>query len=191
MPAYSLLIKTVDTLFMAAPSPRAKVVALDFNKAQRHSKLSEWFQQNRSRLLAYVQRKLPAEFCPEDIVQEIFAKLMQRKDPQDLENPGAYLMMMAKNTVIDHLRRNKHEQHYREQQPDDHSPESSDLHYPEMLIAMEQAIKDLPERCREVFILSRYHGLKTAEIAQRLDISPRMVQKHLIKAFDHFQAHLI
>ncbi|NJK98860.1 MAG: sigma-70 family RNA polymerase sigma factor [Bacteroidales bacterium] len=46
----------------------------------------------------------------------------------------------------------------------------------------ENAIDRLPEKCRQVFILSRKDDLKNHEIALRLNISNRMVEKHLSRA---------
>jgi RNA polymerase sigma-70 factor (ECF subfamily) len=48
-------------------------------------------------------------------------------------------------------------------------------------------IRNLPERCREVFILSRLNGLKNREIAEKLNISIKNVERHLSRAFQSFR----
>ena len=40
----------------------------------------------------------------------------------------------------------------------------------------------MPEKCREVFELKRYEGLKNKEIAEKLNISTKTVEKHITKA---------
>jgi RNA polymerase sigma factor (sigma-70 family) len=50
------------------------------------------------------------------------------------------------------------------------------------------AIDELPPRCREVFLLSRFESMANGEIAIRLGISRNMVEKHLIKALLHCRA---
>lgn len=50
------------------------------------------------------------------------------------------------------------------------------------LLLMARAIEALPNRCQQVFILSRLHGLSNGEIAARLGISRNMVEKHIIRA---------
>ena len=50
-------------------------------------------------------------------------------------------------------------------------------------------IETLPERCREVFLLSRFEGLKNREIAEKLNISTTAVEKHISKAIAFFSKH--
>ena len=47
---------------------------------------------------------------------------------------------------------------------------------------MRRAVAQLPDRCREVFELSRVHGLTYAEIARALDISVKTVEAQMGKA---------
>ena len=54
--------------------------------------------------------------------------------------------------------------------------------HPLVLGALRQAVSELPERCREVFELSRVQGLKYAEIALVLDISIKSVETHIGRA---------
>jgi RNA polymerase sigma-70 factor (ECF subfamily) len=43
------------------------------------------------------------------------------------------------------------------------------------------AVQELPEKCRQVFVLSRFRGMRHKEVAQRCGISTRMVEKHLTR----------
>jgi RNA polymerase sigma-70 factor (ECF subfamily) len=52
----------------------------------------------------------------------------------------------------------------------------------EMQAAVRQAVAALPDRCREVFELSRVHGLKYTEIAETLEISVKTVEAQMGKA---------
>ena len=55
---------------------------------------------------------------------------------------------------------------------------------------IEEAIALLPEKCKVVFVKSKYEGLKRKEIASILDISPRTVDNHLANALKHMRLHL-
>jgi RNA polymerase sigma-70 factor (ECF subfamily) len=52
----------------------------------------------------------------------------------------------------------------------------------ELSVAVQAAVQSLPDRCREVFELSRVHGLKYAEIARQLGISVKTVEAQMGKA---------
>ena len=55
---------------------------------------------------------------------------------------------------------------------------------------IDYALNLLPERCREVFELSRFEGMKYAQIAERLDISIKTVEAQMSKALRIMRDHL-
>ena len=57
----------------------------------------------------------------------------------------------------------------------------------ELKLKIEKTILGLPERCREVFILSRVNGLKNREIAEKLNINIKNVERHLSRAIQSFR----
>jgi RNA polymerase sigma-70 factor (ECF subfamily) len=57
-------------------------------------------------------------------------------------------------------------------------------------LLLEQAISQLPPKCKEVFLLSRFGKLSYKEIATTLDISPKTVENHLGKALKLLRAFL-
>ena len=60
----------------------------------------------------------------------------------------------------------------------------------ERLAILIDAVNDLPPRCREVFLLSRFDALTNGQIADRLGITRNMVEKHIIKAMVHCRRRL-
>ncbi|MDO5665064.1 MAG: sigma-70 family RNA polymerase sigma factor, partial [Bacteroidia bacterium] len=52
-------------------------------------------------------------------------------------------------------------------------------------------ISSLPQRCKEVFLLSRYDNFKNKEIAAHLNISIKTVEKHITKALQEIRIHLL
>ena len=57
-------------------------------------------------------------------------------------------------------------------------------------VILNNAINSLPEKCREVFILSRMEGLKYREIAERLNISTKTVENQIITALRKLRVEL-
>ncbi len=70
----------------------------------------------------------------------------------------------------------------------------NEAEYPYLYQELEREIQritdSLPQRCREVFILSRFQGMKNREIAERLHISLQAVEKHIQKALRIFSEML-
>ena len=64
------------------------------------------------------------------------------------------------------------------------------LHYKELQASVDNYLLDLPERCREIFYLSRKEQLSIAEIAERLGISRRTVENQLTRALLHLRHSL-
>ena len=63
------------------------------------------------------------------------------------------------------------------------------LLYDELQQQIKIVIDNLPERCREVFIMSRFKELKNREIADKLQISTTAVEKQIAKALNIFSKH--
>lgn len=56
--------------------------------------------------------------------------------------------------------------------------------------AIQEAIAILPEKCREVFVLSKIEGLKNREIAEKLNISEKTVERHMSIALSKLREEL-
>lgn len=55
---------------------------------------------------------------------------------------------------------------------------------------IDRAIEELPEKCREIFVLNRFQKLKYQEIAIRLEISVKTVETQMSKALQHMRNRL-
>ncbi len=60
----------------------------------------------------------------------------------------------------------------------------------ELEARIEEALSQLPEKCPQVFEMSRYKGMKYKEIAEELDISPKTVEAHMSKAIKTLRERL-
>ncbi|MEP6689725.1 MAG: RNA polymerase sigma-70 factor [Gemmatimonadaceae bacterium] len=122
----------------------------------------------------------------EEIAQDVMLELWRRREALTIdESPRAYLTRATRNRALNHLR------HLRIEKRDErhaigetHTPAVGErrLVAAELDVAVRQAVADLPPRCREVFELSRVHGLRYAEIATTLNISVKTVEAQMGKA---------
>lgn len=161
--------------------------------AENRNKLDRFVQSYGSELRRYLQRTLSKQEDIEDVFQETFCRVLEDERADSLENPAAFLQRTARNIVIDRYRRNRLQLESATKglgEIGDYPQEDTFLDFGEMSSAYLEALAELPERCRQVFLMCRHDGLSNAEIAKNLGISMRMVQKHLVKALAHFHNRL-
>lgn len=65
------------------------------------------------------------------------------------------------------------------------------LHLSDISREMAVGIDSLPQRCKEIFLLSRENNFKNREIAERLDSSVKAVEKQIAKALQDLKSHLV
>jgi RNA polymerase sigma-70 factor (ECF subfamily) len=141
------------------------------------------------RLVRFSQTYVSSRQDAENIVQDVFLHLWEHWNRIDSPvNMNAFLFMSVKNKCIDYLRKQtqlKQREHplselqEKELQLNLYSLQvldESNLSREEIEAIVTDAINSLPERCREIFILSRLEGLHHKEIAARLNISANTVE---------------
>lgn len=131
----------------------------------------------------------------EEIVQESFLSLWEKRDNIDMAQPvKAYLITTIRNKCLNWLRDNKKFNtdilHFEEYIPDHEYVSTDKLVEAEILKAIHNAIHELPEKCREIFTLSRFGNLKYQEIADKLQISVKTVETQMSKALQHMRIRL-
>lgn len=129
-------------------------------------------------------KKLPVPHLLEDLLQEIFLNLYRKRTSLgEITNLRAYLHSALRNRILNELRNSLiHEQHH--QQLSIPEVTESTCNYDLQLLEKRfgEALDRLSERSREIFLLSRRDELSYKEIAERLGISVKAVEKHMGKA---------
>ena len=117
-----------------------------------------------------------------DFIQDVFTRLWENRKKLDSQKSiKAYLYRIANNLVIDSYRKKSSQEiHFAEGFSENDISTEESLEFD---TTVKLAIDNLPEKIRIVFILSRYHGLKYAEIAQSLKISIKTVESRMGQAF--------
>ncbi|MDR0699904.1 MAG: RNA polymerase sigma-70 factor [Tannerella sp.] len=145
-----------------------------------------------SRLVRFSQTYVMSRCEAENIVQDVFLYLWENKTTfAAFGNINAYLFTMVKNRCIDFLRnqlktsgRNIALSDIREKELELKLYSLQEfneraLSNVEIETIIRKAIDSLPERCREIFVLSRLQGLRHKEIAERLAITPHTVERQI------------
>lgn len=142
------------------------------------------FQYNYRPLCLYALHYLGNADSAEDVVQESFAALWEKlQEGVAISNRKAYLYMMVRNRCLDQLRRKgipteslKPYDTYGIIEDDDAQERS------QTEARLWTAIDSLPEKCRQIFLMSKRDGLKYMEIADELGISENTVRNQISKA---------
>jgi RNA polymerase sigma-70 factor (ECF subfamily) len=160
---------------------------LDLIRTDDRSAFTELYNRYWDKTYAVALHRLEDEHEAEEVVQEVFLSIWQRRATLQLTHTVAtYLAVAVKYKVINHLAK----QHRRQLQHDEltiTSPVVADstadwLHEKELRQLLEKTISQLPEKCRIVFLLSRDENKTYAEIAAELNISQKTVEAHMSKA---------
>lgn len=160
---------------------------LRWRPEQTMDRLTRCFLEIRAELVRFLSRRNgPAG--AEDVVQEAWLKLHERGNPDSWQEPRAVLYTTAANLGTDVQRREAHGDRLfvRDGEiPETASPAAgpdAQIQAESELNCVAAALEELPAQCREAFLLNRLDGLTHVEIAQRLGISTKTVQRHIERA---------
>ncbi|MBD3629615.1 RNA polymerase sigma-70 factor [Cyclobacterium sp.] len=144
------------------------------------------------RLYCYAFKIFEDQLVCEDLVQEVFVDLWERATHKRIQNLESYLFRAVKFQVLKTIRDLKKTTdldvvfaHLPEKLMADHMLEFDDLDK-----ILKESVHGLPEKCKEVFQLSRDSELSNPEIARQLNISVRTVEAHLYKALKTIKKNL-
>jgi RNA polymerase sigma factor (sigma-70 family) len=148
--------------------------------------LARWFaeevQPHEASLRAYLRVSAPTPSDVDDLVQESFIRLLRMHEGNSVRCPKALLFAIARNAIRDTYRRARTDREIplTESNVHDILDQAADVidlvNRRQEQVLLAEALKDLPERCREIIILRKIHGLSQKEIAGKLNISINTVE---------------
>ena len=126
-----------------------------------------------------------------NIVHDVFINLWEKLPTlADDINQKSYLFTAVRNRSLNVIRDRKKHVILSEATINSQSEQQTVLEANELEREIAAGIGLLPDKCREVFELSRGEGLKYSEIAQRLGISVKTVEAQMTKALSFLRNHL-
>ncbi|MET4105115.1 RNA polymerase sigma-70 factor [Hymenobacter sp. UYP22] len=147
---------------------------------------AEIYERYWRRLLEAAYRRLHSREAAEEVVQDVFVSLWQKRQELTIQHLPNYLLTAVKYRVIDALKLRMSRETYLERtlpklSTEDHSTEET-VAADDLSGALLQSLLQLPEHTREVFRLSRLEHQSVPEIAEQLHISRKTVEYHLTRA---------
>ncbi len=137
------------------------------------------------KLFTFAYNILKDETLAKDIVQEVYISIWDRRKHLEITNLKSYLFKSIKYQTAKSLRNHPQFETYNEIfntiSAINESPEN-ELAEKELKLLIDSITSKLPEKCAEVFHLSRKEGLSNQEVAERLNISTSTVENQINKA---------
>ena len=138
---------------------------------------------------------LKSEFWAEEIIQDVFVIVWKNKEQlTDIQNPAGWLHRLVWNKAIDRTRRRTAEvkaQYTLQQITEAATDALREDQRERLLIALENAVDQLSEQRKKVYLLRYKEGLGLEEIAKKLQLSRNSVRNYLAEAMKQIRAYLL
>lgn len=148
------------------------------------------FLQYYERLCLFAYRYIKSRIIAEDLVQEVFVKMWERREElKDIRNLKPYLYQAVKNEALDFI---EHQDMVYKKlsmlritlNRSNTDQNTENLDHDKFESRIQNLIEVLPEKTRQIFKLCKMDGLSYEEIADILDISVKTVEYHISKTFE-------
>ena len=150
------------------------------------------FNEYYSSLCLFANRYLKDLDLSRSVVQEFFVDLWLKKEKIRIRGPvKTYLYKSVRNKSIDYLRQSKKSERLSETlEKKLYSQFEDKLEEAELNDRINRCIEQLPDKCREIFLLCRFEGLKYSQIAEKLNISVKTVEMQMGIALKKLRSQL-
>lgn len=147
----------------------------------------------------YICALVNDEEIAKDFAQDIFVYVWEHRDHLlRIDKMDAYLFRMATNTVLQYFRHEKVVAEYMEKKSYAEKRKEmfqsidieSDIDANDMALLIWHYVEAMPSRRKEIFKMSRYEGVKTDEIAEKLGISKKTVENLLSLALSDIRKYV-
>ena len=142
--------------------------------------ITEYSISHRDELLAFVSSRLGGSDFAEDIVQNVFLKLLTTDKMISEVTLPSLVYTIARNLITDYYRRHTNYEEY------EHYIKSQGIRSQESVFSvreiterLERGLARLPENCREIYRMHIYGGMKVSEISQELGEGYKSVEHRL------------
>lgn len=157
-----------------------KLIITEHNQEAYHILFERYWKKLYIKAFARLQNEEEAKDC----VQNVFLTIWTKRDSLELpESVIAYLSASIRNSVFNHIK-SQAARHAREEEFSQNSrtDTSHSLEFKELENIIETEVQRMPDKMRQIFILSRENSLTGNEIAEKLDLSQQTVRNQISMA---------
>jgi len=149
----------------------------------------EIFDQYHTPIKNFLYYKCSDVAMAEDLTQDVFMKVWDKREEINQETVKSYLYTIANNMMLNKIRHNKVVMSFADKNKDQKEAQSPQyiLEEKEFKERLEKTISGMPEKQREVFLMNRIDELTYKEIAERLALSVKAVEKRMHGALGYMK----
>lgn len=179
-------IKSEQLETPAISKPLVKKMGID--KSEFKEIFDTWFDSLRN----FIYYKTGDVQQAEDIVQETFLKVWEKRDTVCIDTVRAYLYTIANHIFINNYQQKKVVLKFINKTKDNKSVESPEfeMEMKEFDAKLQRALSELSDKNREVFLMNRIDDFTYNDIAENLGISVKAVEKRMSKALEHLRKYI-
>ncbi|MEN8119285.1 MAG: RNA polymerase sigma-70 factor [Bacteroidota bacterium] len=158
----------------------------------KETAFDEIFRKYYRRLVYFSMNVVKNKDSAEEVVQDLFVTLWEKKDRLQLKvSLKAYLYRAVYNNSVQYYKKQQRFVHNDVVLSDELADDYKDiLEQSEMEERIYQTIEQLPDKCKEIFKLKRFDELKNREIAEQLQISIKTVETQMTRALKYLTKNL-
>lgn len=154
----------------------------------------ELFNRHWRAVHAMAYARVRSKEVTEEIVQDLFISLWNKRSAQSIQNLPAYLYQAVKfktlNYIESKLVQEKYWSYYRNYIPQEDDSTQCTVEFDDLMEALEEGLETLPEKSKKVFRLHRLEGWSVAQIASSLNLSEKAIEYHLSQSVKKMRVHL-
>jgi len=139
-------------------------------------------------------RKTHSKEVAEELTQNLFVSLWQKREAADILQLENYLCAAIKYCIINYIRAQIAREKYSESAINNARPDDNPAEHAALLHNLEECIQKgllhLPEKTRKVFTLSRFENNSVKQIAEKMNLSEKAVEYHITKSLKLMHIHL-
>lgn len=154
---------------------------------------AEIYEQHNKFLLQVAYQKTKDKVVAEDLVQNIFISIWEKRESLLVKDARHYLLGCLKYSVINYIRSQIVENKYiafSQNRQSAGNDVSGNIELKDLSAILEKGISSLPDRTQEIFRLSRFEHQSTKKISMGLNISEKTVEYHITRSLKFIKAYL-
>lgn len=147
-------------------------------------------------LVAFAYKMVSDDDLARELVQDVIVQFYEKRDAISIHTSlKAHLYQSVRNRCLNYLKRQSlikgHHQVILDENRDSEGYFQDTMEQNELELKLYGLIKALPDKCREVFEMSRFEGISNQEISEKLAISKRTVETQISKALKFLRDNLV